>query len=106
MATNQQAIPRTAIQTRQSSGVWRDALGRLRKNRLAVVGFFGVLFLAFVGIFGPMLAPWPYYAQDTAAVAANGFRPIPPFTSAAHILGTDGLGQDMLSRLRWSSRSS
>ncbi|OGO53165.1 MAG: hypothetical protein A2Z32_10820 [Chloroflexi bacterium RBG_16_69_14] len=106
MATNQQAIPATAVQTRQSSGVWRDAIGRLRKNRLAVVGFFGVCFLLFLGVFGPMLAPWPYYAQDTAAVAANGFKPIPPFQDPSHILGTDGLGQDMLSRMLDGARIS
>ena len=64
------------------------------------------MFLAFIGIFGPMITPWPYYAQDTAAVTANGFKPIPPFTSAAHILGTDQLGQDMLSRLLDGARIS
>jgi oligopeptide transport system permease protein len=106
MATTQQAIPRVAVQSRPSAGVWRDAFGRLRKNRLAVVGFFGVLFLAFVGIFGPLLAPWPYFAQDTAGVAANGFKPIPPFTNPSHLLGTDGLGQDILSRLLDGARIS
>jgi oligopeptide transport system permease protein len=99
MATNQQALPRAVVQPRQSSGVWKDAIGRLRKNKLAVLGFFGVVLLAFAGLFGPLIAPWPYYAQDTAAIAANGFRPITPFTNPSHILGTDGLGQDMLSRL-------
>ena len=106
MATNQQVVGRVGVQPRQSSGVWRDAFGRLRKNRLALVGLFGILFLAFIGIFGPMITPWPYYAQDTAAVTANGFKPIPPFTSAAHILGTDQLGQDMLSRLLDGARIS
>ena len=39
-------------------------------------------------------------------MTANGFKPIPPFTSAAHILGTDQLGQDMLSRLLDGARIS
>ena len=106
MATNQQVVGRVGVAPRQSSGVWRDAFGRLRKNRLALLGLFGILFLAFIGIFGPMITPWPYYAQDTAAVTANGFKPIPPFTSWAHILGTDQLGQDMLSRLLDGARIS
>ncbi len=107
MATNQQAIPAVVgVPARKSSGVWRDAISRLRKNRLAVVGFFGVCFLAFIGIFGPMLAPWEYYAQDTAAILANGAKPIPPFVDPAHPLGTDGLGQDMLSRLLDGARIS
>jgi len=106
MATNQQVVGRVGVQPRQSSGVWRDAFGRLRKNRLAIVGLIGVLFLAFMGIFGPMITPWPYYAQDTAAVTANGFKPIPPFQTWSHILGTDQLGQDMLSRLLDGARIS
>jgi oligopeptide transport system permease protein len=106
MATNQQVVGRVGVQPRQSSGVWRDAFGRLRKNRLALVGLFGIIFLAFIGIFGPMITPWPYYAQDTAAVTANGFKPIPPFVDASHILGTDQLGQDMLSRLLDGARIS
>jgi oligopeptide transport system permease protein len=106
MATNQQVVGRVGVQPRQSSGVWRDAFGRLRKNRLALLGLVGILFLAFMGIFGPMIAPWPYYAQDTAAVTANGFKPIPPFVDPSHILGTDQLGQDMLSRLLDGARIS
>jgi len=106
MATNTQAIPRAGTQSRQSAGVWRDAFGRLLKNKLAVLGLIGVIILIFLAIFGPFLTPWPYYAQDTAAVAANNFKPIPPFTSAAHPLGTDQLGQDMLSRLLDGARIS
>ena len=106
MATNEQALPRVDVQRRQSAGVWRDALGRLRKNKLAVVGLFGVIFLLLLAIFGPMLAPWPYYEQDTAAVTANGFKPIPPFVDPSHPLGTDGLGHDMLSRLLDGARIS
>lgn len=107
MATNEQALPRAGVQQRrQSAGVWRDALGRLRKNRLAVLGFFGVLLLLFLAIFGPMLTQWEYYEQDTAAVSANGFEPIPPFQDPSHPLGTDGLGQDMLSRLLDGARIS
>ena len=48
---------------------------------------------------GPRLAPWPYDYQDTAAIVANDFLPLTPFENPAHILGTDQLGQDMLSRL-------
>jgi oligopeptide transport system permease protein len=106
MATQSQALPRAGVAARESSGVWRDAVGRLRKNKLAVLGLFGVMFLLFLGIFGPMLAPWPYYAQDTAAVIANNNKPLQPFQDMSHPLGTDGLGQDMLSRLLDGARIS
>jgi oligopeptide transport system permease protein len=99
MATQVRTIPGVGVARRRSEGVWRDAWGRLRRNKLAVVGLFGVILLVFLGIFGPSLAPWPYYVQDTDAITANNFRPLPPFKVSSHILGTDGNGRDMLSLL-------
>ena len=106
MADQVAALPKATVAPRTSQGVWKDAFGRLRKNKLAVVGFFGVIFLVFLAILGPMLTPWPYYAQDTAGVIANGTKPIPPFTNPSHILGTDALGQDTLSRIMDGARIS
>jgi oligopeptide transport system permease protein len=99
MATQTRALPGTATTARRSEGVWRDAWKRLRKNRLAIVGGIGVLLLIFAGVFGPLLAPWPYRVQDLAAVIANGNQPLAPFQDMAHPLGTDQLGRDLLSRL-------
>ena len=87
------------VDARRSSGIWRDALGRLMRNRLAIIGGLFVIFLAFLAILGPRLTPWPYDAQDTAAIAANDFNPLVPFQNPAHLLGTDTLGQDILSRV-------
>jgi oligopeptide transport system permease protein len=89
----------------RATGLWRDAWGRLRKNRLAVVGLFLVIALVFVGVFGPLLAPYPYSQQDLAAVFAAGGGPLPPL-SEGHILGTDQLGRDLLSRLLDGARIS
>ena len=99
MATQTSAVPQQVVVGRQSQGVWWDALARLRKNRLAILGFFAVAFLALVAILGPALAPWPYYVQDTQAVVQNNLKALTPFQSPAHPLGTDGLGQDIMSRL-------
>lgn len=99
MATQTKVIPGAAVAARRSEGVWRDAWKRLRRNRLAIVGGFGVLLLVFAGVFGPMLAPHPYQVQDIAAVVANGNEPLPPFQDMSHPLGTDQLGRDLLSRL-------
>ena len=89
----------------RATGLWRDAWGRLRKNRLAVVGLFLVIALVFVGVFGPWLAPYPYSQQDLAAVFAAGGGPLPPL-SPGHVLGTDQLGRDLLSRLLDGARIS
>ena len=55
---------------------------------VASVVLLGVLVLA---VFGPLLAPYPPNQQDTAAILQG--------PSAAHWLGTDYVGRDVLSRL-------
>jgi oligopeptide transport system permease protein len=91
------AAPQT--EARRSAGIWRDAFGRLIKNRLAIVGGLFVIFLALLAILGPQLTPWPYDYQDTEAITANNFRALVPFQNPTHLLGTDTLGHDILSRL-------
>lgn len=88
-----------------SASLWRDAFARLRKNRLAMIGLILVLFVLFIAIFGSFLAPYPYQDQDLKAVLANKNQPAPPF-SAGHILGTDQIGRDLLSRLMDGARIS
>ena len=72
---------------------------------LAVLGLFMVIILVFLGVFGPFLAPWPYAYQDLQAVVAGGGGPLPP-GSPGHLLGTDQLGRDLLSRLLDGARIS
>ena len=105
MATNAAVQGKVAVGVRQSAGLWSDAFGRLLKNRLAILGLILVLLLLFAGIFGPIIAPWPYQVQDLQAVFANGNRPLPPL-SPNHILGTDNLGRDLFSRLLDGARIS
>lgn len=64
-------------------------------------GLAGLLIIgavAFAAIFAPLLAPWSPIAVDLAA------RLAPP--GAAHLLGTDQTGRDILSRLLWGARPS
>lgn len=104
MATAEVLAP-NLVQRRQTAGLWSDAFGRLRKNKLAMVGLVLVILLFLIAIFGPMLAPWPYQVQDLAAVVANGGRALPP-GSPNHLLGTDQIGRDLLSRLLDGARIS
>jgi oligopeptide transport system permease protein len=90
---------------RASTSLWRDGFGRLRKNKLAMVGLVMVLLLIFIALFGPILAPYPYQDQDLVPVIANGGRPVPPMT-AGHMFGTDQIGRDLLSRLMDGARIS
>ncbi len=105
MATVSSPIERGIVAPRRSAGLWSDAFGRLRKNRLALVGLVMVALLLFFGVFGPILAPWPYQVQDIPAIQANGNTPLSP-GSPGHLLGTDQLGRDLLSRLLDGARIS
>ena len=105
MATVSRPIPGQLVRTQRPTGLWTDAFGRLRKNRLAILGLFLVITLLLTGILGPFLAPWPYAHQDLAAVQAAGGGPLPP-GSPSHILGTDQLGRDLFSRLLDGARIS
>ena len=105
MATVTRPLPGQVVRERRSAGLWSDAWGRLRKNRLAILGLIMVIILLFLGIFGPYIAPWPYAYQDLKAVVAGGGGPLPP-GSPNHLLGTDQLGRDLLSRLLDGARIS
>jgi oligopeptide transport system permease protein len=106
MANPPQALeaPAGAL-ARKPASLWGDAWSRLRRNKLALVGAFVVLFLLFIAIFGPYLTPWDYRVQDYAGLAKNNYAVIPPF-KLGHILGTDQLGRDLLSRLMDGARIS
>jgi oligopeptide transport system permease protein len=93
------------VTTQRSAGLWSDAFGRLRKNRLALLGLFLVLLLFAIAIIGPIVAPFPYAQQDIKAILANGGKPLQP-GDPAHLLGTDQLGRDLLSRLLDGARIS
>ncbi|MGO8866428.1 MAG: ABC transporter permease [Alphaproteobacteria bacterium] len=62
-----------------------------------LVGLAIVLFWVAAALFAPLLAPYPPNATSMLA-AAN------PLPSAAHLLGTDHLGRDILSRVLWGAR--
>ena len=75
-----------------------DAWRRYRRNRLAVVGGVIALAIILVAILAPVLAPAPYdYAVITETLQ-------PP--SARHLLGTDEVGRDLLSRMIYGARTS
>jgi peptide/nickel transport system permease protein len=67
-------------------------------RKLVIIGFVITLILVITAIFAPWLAPHDPYAQDLTA------RLLP--TSADHLLGTDNLGRDTLSRVIYGSRTS
>ncbi len=75
-----------------------------RENRGAVIGLVVVCLIVFVAIFADVIAPHPPNEQFREAV-----RAAPAWAeggSTRFLLGTDGLGRDMLSRLMHGTRIS
>ncbi len=80
--------------------LWQDATRRFSRNRLAIFGLGIVATIIFVAVFADFLAPWPYDKVIFTKVR------LMPFVDPEHILGTDEVGRDMLSRLIFGARTS
>ena len=57
------AADRAAAATVRSSSLWRDAVRRLLRNRLALLGLIVVVALGLIAIFADFLAPYDYRSQ-------------------------------------------
>jgi len=71
---------------------------KFRRNRLAVLGAILLVFFVFCAIFADYLAPYDPFQSDLM----NNLAP----PSSEHILGTDELGRDLLSRVIHGARIS
>ena len=73
-------------------GLWRDALGRLAGNRVALLCLAILVLMTAAAVVGPMLLDYRQDQIDWAHMAA------PPLAADGHWLGTDRLGRDLLVR--------
>jgi len=83
---------------RPASNLWRDAARRFRKNKLAVGALIVMIMLILIAIFADLIAPSPY----DFSVISEALQ----FPSRQHLLGTDAVGRDFLSRLIYGTRVS
>lgn len=81
----------------RSRSLWSYAWERFKRNRLAVFGLAGVVLFVLAAAVGPAISPYDYAEQDLMHVN------MPP--SREHLLGTDELGRDLLTRLLWGART-
>ena len=81
-----------------STSITKNALDRLFSNKLSLFGSIYILCLILLAIFTPLLAPYDYAYQDL------NLGPSGP--SPEHLLGTDTLGRDLLTRMMYGSRIS
>ena len=71
-------------------------LGDVLRQPLGALGFFIVLGFMLTVVFAPLLAPYGYAEQDIPSMLQGPSR--------AHVMGTDHLGRDLLSRLIYGAR--
>ena len=88
----------TGVERTGSSSLWRDAVRRLLRNRLAMLGLIVVILLCLTAIFADALAPYSYTKVNFGRLNEAPSRDYP--------LGTDQIGRDMLSRMIYGARVS
>ncbi len=97
---------------RPPRSLWSNAWRQFRRNKLAMTGLIYLVFLAFVAIFAPAIAPHNPVQSDL--VNAGRLRQAAWITTADpkttgtwdYPLGTDGNGRDVFSRLVYGARIS
>jgi oligopeptide transport system permease protein len=85
-------------QAEQGTSLWHDAWLRLRRNRLALFGLGILVLFITIALITPWIAPYGY-AEQNLDLGASG-------PSAAHWLGTDIFGRDLLTQIMYGGRIS
>ena len=86
------------VEAEEGASLWHDAWLRLKKNRAAVTGGIVLVVMVVLVLLTPWIAPYGYEAQNLDLGAT------PP--SAAHWLGTDIFGRDLLTQILYGGRIS
>ena len=79
-------------------GTWAEVIGRLCKNKVAMVSLVMILLIVITTVFADFIAPYGYAEVDMA----NRFA----YPSLEHPMGTDNFGRDILSRVIYGGRVS
>jgi len=85
------------VTAQQASSSRRTRTALLRRNKLATVGAGIALLVFLLGLFAPWVTPYDPLEQDTPNRLQS--------PSAAHLLGTDQFGRDIVTRLAFGSRT-
>jgi peptide/nickel transport system permease protein len=92
--TMQQTMPATPSKSRSGNRAWK----KLKANRSALAGLLIISVFLILAVAAPLLP-----IADPVATSWSAIRKAP---SAAHWLGTDDIGRDILSRMIWGARAS
>jgi peptide/nickel transport system permease protein len=96
-------VARAPLAVEAGRTYWQEAFSRLRRNRIGMASGGLLLFFVLVALTAPLLAAVFTHTNYSSQDLANTFAP--PL-SPGHILGTDDLGRDTLTRLLFGARVS
>ncbi|MEH7344187.1 ABC transporter permease [Bacillus sp. JJ1532] len=104
LPTHMEKINASNLSKTKEAGRFSKFLSQLLKSKTGTVGLIIVILVVIGAIFAPLLAPF----DPAVTNVANRLKP--PFwmdgAVAGHLLGTDNLGRDILSRILYGSRVS
>lgn len=83
---------------KKNTNPWLEAWRRLLKSKIGIAGLAIIIFMILVAASAPILAPYSPFKQN---ILSRYKAPSP-----AHLLGTDEMGRDILSRIIYGSRIS
>ena len=91
-------VPSVLGKEQEEPSVWKKALEFVAGNKLAAFSLILILLMVLAAVFAPMTAPYDPYVQSLKDRLAD--------PGARHLLGTDELGRDTLSRIIYGARIS
>jgi peptide/nickel transport system permease protein len=96
-------MPGAAVETaagRPAQSYWNESWERLRRNPIGMAAGALILIFAIIAISAPVLSAVLTHFQPQTVDLSATFRP----PGGTHMLGTDELGRDTLTRLIWGGR--
>lgn len=98
LASLKELRPAFQLERRAPTSLWQDAIRRLLRNKLAIVGMIILGVFLLCALFAPLIAPYDPLVQRLV------LRRQPP--SRLHPFGLDDLGRDILSRIIFGAQLS
>ena len=95
---NEQSVDLKKANKKQASSLFKKNLRKFANNKLAMIGLVFVVVIVLASIFAPLLTHY-----DPSAI---NLREMSQSPNANHLLGTDKLGRDLLSRVLYGGRVS
>jgi peptide/nickel transport system permease protein len=96
---NMTATMPVVLPAQAARGYWRSVFGRLLRDKVAMTCALLLAAIVLVAIFAPWVAPYDPSASSI-------LKRLKPIGTEGHLLGTDELGRDMLTRLMYGGRLS